>query len=89
MGPILAPPAASSYYLGVGRQLGQCTISDNQRMLHVSAEAIAVLIAAPFSFWLAARPELPGWARALSAVIGAGTLAVDGYLVVSYLRNKP
>lgn len=63
-------------------------ISAAQRNVHVMSEAAAVLVAAPFSFWLAAQPTLPQWARVLSATIGAGTLLVDGGLLLSYLKKE-
>lgn len=59
-------------------------ISQEQARNHRLFEGLALLIAAPFSFWLAARPELPPNARALSFVIGAFTVAVDGALFLKY-----
>lgn len=62
-------------------------ISPTQRNIHVTSETVAVLVAAPFSFWLAMQKTLPDWARTLSAVIGVGTLLVDGGLLLSYLKK--
>lgn len=64
------------------------TISKAQRDVHVTFEALAVVVAAPFSFWLATRKELPDWARVLSGTIGAATLVVDGGLLLSYLKER-
>lgn len=62
-------------------------ITPTQRNIHVTSESIAVLVAAPFSFWLAMQKTLPDWARTLSAAIGVGTLLVDGGLLISYLKK--
>lgn len=63
-------------------------ISGAQRTIHVTSESIAVFLVAPFMFWLATRKELPDWSRTASAVIGAGTLMVDGGLLLSYLKKE-
>jgi hypothetical protein len=60
-------------------------ISDKQRRLHMRSELLAVLVVAPFSFWLASRRELPRGARVAAGVLGVATLAVDGYLLSRYL----
>lgn len=66
---------------------GSCTITPEQRQVHQVFEGAAVLIAAPFSLWLATRDELPDWARLLSAAIGVSTLIVDGGLLLQYARR--
>jgi hypothetical protein len=68
--------------------LGQICIEDEQRELHVTSEAIAVVFVVPFMFYLALQKELPAWARAVSFGLGVGTLAVDGTLLLKYLRAK-
>lgn len=74
---------------GAVREAGEeICISKAQRNVHVAFEGLAVVVAAPFSFWLATRPELPPWARGLSAAIGVSTLVVDGGLLLSYLSKK-
>ena len=73
-----------------GNPLGEAPetcITDDQRELHVASEAVAVFAVTPFMFWLAAQKSLPDWARGASLVIGAGTLAVDGYLLWQYARS--
>lgn len=69
---------------------GEVAISKEQRNVHVTTEAFAVAVAAPFSLWLALSPAvaLPTWARYLSGFIGVGTLVVDGGLLLSYLRKE-
>lgn len=66
---------------------GAVTISAEQRDVHVVFEALAVAVAAPFSFWLATRSYLPTWARVVSGAIGAATVLVDGGLLLSYSRE--
>lgn len=61
-------------------------VTEGQRNLHVSSEAVAVFAVAPFMFWLAFQ-DLPKWARRTSAVIGLGTVLVDGYLLLQYLKR--
>jgi hypothetical protein len=67
--------------------LGEVTIPDSQVAVHKTFEALAVVVAAPFSIWLATRKELPTWARVLSATIGVGTWIVDGGLLWQYLKK--
>lgn len=67
--------------------IGEVCIDDDQRAMHVTSEAIAVAFVAPFMLYLAWQKELPTWARAVSFGIGVGTLAVDGALLVKYLRK--
>jgi hypothetical protein len=62
-------------------------IPESQRQLHATSEALAVVVAAPFLFWLSANPRLPPWARVTAAVMGAGTLLVDGYLLTRMVRK--
>ena len=63
-------------------------ITESQRNLHVTTEALALAVVAPFMFYLSAQRELPTWARAASFGIGAGTLVIDGALLWSYLRQE-
>ena len=63
-------------------------ITESQRRVHIAAEAVALAVVAPFTFWLATRRELPTAARALSAAIGATTLVVDGVLISRYLKGS-
>lgn len=68
--------------------IGETTIPDRQRSVHMASEAVAVFAVAPFMFWLAFRKDLPGWARAASGLIGAGTLLIDGYLLLQYSQQE-
>lgn len=67
--------------------LGDTCIDEEQRSLHVTSEAIAVAFVVPFMFYIAWQKSLPAWARAVSFGIGVGTIAVDGSLLVKYLRK--
>ncbi len=67
--------------------IGDVCIDDDQRQLHVTSEAIAVTLVAPFMFYLAWQKGLPAWARAVSFGIGVGTVLVDGKLLLDYLRK--
>lgn len=69
-------------------ELGDVVVSDRQRAVHVAAEAVAVFAVVPFMTYLATRRELPGWARAVSGVIAAGTLLVDGGLLWRYATGN-
>lgn len=80
-------PRTGAIETTIGGQRRYC-ISGAQRTIHVASESIAVFLVTPFMFWLATRKELPSWARTSSAVIGAGTLLVDGGLLVSYLKKE-
>jgi hypothetical protein len=60
-------------------------ISAEQKAIHTTSETVAVLAVAPFMIWLATQKGLPDWARAMSAVIGVGTIAIDGWLLTKYL----
>ena len=66
----------------------EIVISRALRQVHVTFEALAVVVAAPFMFYLATRKELPDWARVVSGTIGVATVIVDGGLLVSYLRKR-
>lgn len=70
------------------RWLGDVTIPDAQRDVHVAAETVAVVAVAPFMIWLAFQRGLPTWARVASAVIGVGTLVVDGGLLWKYSKES-
>ena len=72
---------------GLGQGPPTC-IPDDQREVHVVTESIAVFAVAPFMFWLSAQKELPDWARGVSFVVGAGTVAVDGWLLWRYVTGK-
>lgn len=55
-----------------GRTVVDALDGDAHRTRMRYAEAMArVALVAPLSVWAATRPESPGWARALSLVIGA------------------
>lgn len=70
-----------------GQGSGMVCIDEQQRQLHVVAEAIAVTCVVPFMFYIATQKALPAWARAVSFGIGVGTIAIDGKLLVDYLRG--
>jgi hypothetical protein len=70
------------------RSDGSVVISSEQRTKHVVFEAAALLVAAPFSFWLAGQRYLPMWARVLAGVTGVVTVYVDGSLLWSFLTEK-
>lgn len=63
-------------------------ITEPQRRAHIASEAVALAVVAPFTLWLATRRELPVAARALSGVIGATTLVVDGVFIARYLKGS-
>lgn len=63
-------------------------IPEQQRQVHVVTEAIAVLVVAPFLFYLTAQRSLPPWARAVSFGVGVGTLLVDGSLLLRNLQRQ-
>lgn len=74
---------------GLGSGLGaEVCIPESQRALHVRSETIAVVAIAPFMAWLATRRELPTWARVVSGLVAAGTLAVDGKLLSAYSAGR-
>jgi hypothetical protein len=63
-------------------------ITPEQRSVHVVTEAVAVFAVTPFMFWLGTKKELPTWARGTSLAIAAGTLLIDGWLLVRWLGTK-
>jgi len=68
-------------------QADRYPISRDQRGVHMVSEAFAVFAVVPFMFFLATRRHLPRWARWGSAIIGAGTLVIDGGLLVKNWTN--
>lgn len=68
--------------------LGDTMIPSHQRQVHMTSEAVAVFAVAPFMFWLAFRKDLPKWARIASGLIGAGTVLIDGYLLMQYAKTN-
>lgn len=65
-------------------------ISENQKKLHVTTEALAVFVAAPFTAWLALKPRdtIEPWERTGLAVLTVGTLLVDGGLLLKWATTK-
>lgn len=60
-----------------------------QRNIHVTFEALAVFVAAPALFYIAAtNKQMPAWQRGALAAIGGASVIVDGYLLVQYARSK-
>lgn len=86
----VTPADYEAFRTGMVRELptGEIAISKRQRDVHVTFEALAVVVAAPFSIWLATQKTLPDWARMLSGTIGVATLIVDGGLLLSYIRKQ-
>ena len=77
--------------VGAVRELptGEVAISKIQRNVHVTFEALAVFVAAPACFYIAATNKgLPDWQRAFLTALGATTLIVDGGLLISYMNKK-
>lgn len=62
-------------------------ISPRQRTVHVVTEAASVLLYMPFLFYLATRRSLPSWARVTAGLMGLGVLAVDGGLILTWLKR--
>ncbi len=62
-------------------------IPEAQRRVHIATEALALLVIAPFSFWIATRKELPPLARVTAGAIGVGTLLIDGALLLEWHRD--
>lgn len=84
----VAARAAREIAVGAAGGRKPVCISKAQRNVHVAFEALAVLLVAPFNFWLATRPELPKAARGFAATCGVATLLVDGGLLISYVKQK-
>ena len=59
-------------------------IPEAQRRVHIATEALALIVVAPFSLWLATRKDLPPLARVTAGAIGVGTLLVDGALLLQW-----
>jgi len=62
-------------------------ITEGQRRWHLFGETVAMLVAVPFSVYLATRKQLPLWARGTAATIGAVTLVLDLTSIVRYTRE--
>jgi hypothetical protein len=60
-----------------------------QRNLHITFEALAVFVAAPALSYIAYtnRKTLPAWQQGALYSIAGLSLAVDGYLLVQYMRK--
>lgn len=63
-------------------------IPEEQRKMHVTTEAIALITVAPFMFYLTAQRTLPPWARAAAFGLGVSTLLIDGSLLFRNLRAR-
>jgi hypothetical protein len=63
-------------------------IPEEQRRLHVTSEALALVIVTPFMFYVSAQRELPPWARATSFGIGVSTALIDGWLLWRYASRS-
>ncbi len=57
-----------------------------RRELHVTSEALAIVAVAPFLWWAANRTT-DRRAEAGLRALAVGTVALDGYLLWSYLRK--
>lgn len=77
--------------VGAIRELpsGEIAISKMQRNVHVTFEALAVFVAAPACFYIAAtNRQMPEWQRGFLAALGVTTLVVDGGLLLSYMNKR-
>jgi hypothetical protein len=60
-----------------------------QKQLHVAAEVAALTVVAPVTAYIAlTSPEMKRWQRAFLLAVAAGTLAIDGYLLVQWLNGR-
>lgn len=76
---------------GAVRELpsGEVAISKTQRNVHVFFESLAVFVAAPLCITIAATNKtMPQWQRGFLYTMAGVTLAVDGGLLLSYMRSK-
>lgn len=69
---------------------GQVCISETQRKVHMTAEALALLVAVPFTAYLALKPSdrLEPWERTGLGALALGTAVVDGALLYNYWRKR-
>jgi hypothetical protein len=65
-------------------------IDQRQRDIHVTFEALAVFVAAPALTYIAYknRSTLPVWQQAMLYSVAGASLAVDGWLLYQYLKNR-
>lgn len=63
------------------------SISDEQLMVHVFTEALAVGVFVPWLFSQSANHELPKRDRAIAFTMGTATLLVDGWLLAQNLTK--
>lgn len=74
---------------GAVREIGdEVCISKSQRDVHVFFEAAAVFVAAPALMYIGATTPMEPWKRNSLYALAAASLAVDGGLLLSYLKNK-
>jgi hypothetical protein len=60
-----------------------------QKQLHVAAEIAALTVVAPVTAYIAAtNPDMKRWQRLFLYAVAAGTIAVDGYLLVQWLNGR-
>lgn len=86
-------PLARHAQLRVGavRELpsGEIAITKTQRNIHVLFEGLAVFAVAPLTAYIAySNPFLKPWQRGFLYTVAAGTILVDGGLLLSYARKK-
>ncbi len=62
-------------------------ISARQQRVHVVSEAAAVLLVVPFLGLVAAQKELPTWMRIGVGALAVTTLALDGYLLIQWMKR--
>lgn len=59
--------------------------TSTQRDVHIISEAAALLVAAPFLFYVGATSKRRG-VRQFATALGVATVAIDGWLLYQYLR---
>ena len=63
-------------------------IPRSRKQIHVASEALAVVAVAPYLFWVSNQTGVAPNTRRMLRVIAAGTVLLDGYLLLQYLGDS-
>ncbi len=63
------------------------TVGEDQYLVHVVTEALAVGVFAPWLLSQSTNPALSKTDRTFAFVMGAGTIIIDGWLLIKNLRK--
>ena len=63
------------------------TVTEQQKHVHQVAETIALAVVVPGLVAIAASPRVPTPMRVFSGLTAAGTLIVDGWLLVQWAKE--